>query len=489
MSFSAVSQTTEPRDTFFWLSQINKASTVINSQEGLLDKDLAKKIAGGLTNVIKHGNDPNGYSPDLVITYEPELIKEVGIDATMLHIGRSSQDMLAASNTMILRDYVIDISEALSRTMQILEDLARKNVDTVVPNYTNGVAAQPNTYAHYLYGYLASFERDQQRLRECYERLNYSPMGTTVLNGTSWPLDNARMAHYLAFRNPVSNAYDAAQMKPIDELVEISGIVTSIALHIGTFIQDVMTQYAQPRPWIILQEGGENTYVSSAMPQKRNPGILINTRRDASSVIGEALANIIRAHNLAPGFIDPKGESYWPTLQKTLNLLQSFDKCLLALRINPDRAFEELNLDWTASQEVADYLVREHKLPFRVGHHFASQMVGYARAHDIKPLDFPYAEAQRIYAEVIKKEYPAGNPTLPLTDEQLKSLLNPREIVKNRRTYGGPQPMEMERQLREMQILIKGQEMWATAKKKQINEALDQLDKDFIEVLNGPGSK
>lgn len=63
--------------------------------------------------------------------------------------------------------------------------------DTVVPNYTNGVAAQPNSYAHYLFGYLASFERDQHKLKECYERINYSPMGTTVLNGTSWPAESS----------------------------------------------------------------------------------------------------------------------------------------------------------------------------------------------------------------------------------------------------------------------------------------------------------
>ncbi len=194
-----------------------------------------------------------------MIAYEPELIKKVGMDATMLHIGRSSQDMHAAYNTMILRDYILSISDALTKTMQLLQNIAEKNIDTVVPNYTNGVAAQPNSYAHYLFGYLASFERDQQKLKECYERINYSPMGTTVLNGTSWPLNRQRMSDYLGFKAPVLNAYDAAQTKPIDELVEISNVVTGIALHVGTFIQDVMTQYAQPRPWIILQEGGDNT--------------------------------------------------------------------------------------------------------------------------------------------------------------------------------------------------------------------------------------
>jgi argininosuccinate lyase len=106
-------------------------------------------------------------------------------------------------------------------------------------------------------------------------------MGTTVLNGTSWPLNRTRMADYLGFAAMVDNAYDASQIASMDHPVEVGAIVTSIALHVGNFIEDMMTQYAQARPWILLQEGGDTTYVSSAMPQKRNPGILNNTRRDA----------------------------------------------------------------------------------------------------------------------------------------------------------------------------------------------------------------
>ncbi len=471
------------RDQFFWLSEINKASTVINSQENLLDKDLAKRIAKGLTEVISEGNQPGGKRPNKVIAYEPYLIKKVGMDATMLHIGRSSQDMHASVNTMILRDYMLKISAELSKTMQIIDGIANQNVNTIVPNYTNGVAAQPNSYAHYLFGYLASFERDQQKLMDCYERINYSPMGTTVLNGTSWPLNRQRMSDYLGFKAPVLNAYDAAQTKPIDELVEISGVLTGIGLHIDTFIQDLMTQYAQPRPWIILQEGGDNTYVSSAMPQKRNPGLLINTRREASTLVGDAHTMIIRAHNIAPGFSDPKAAAYWKTLDAAVKTLQMFDKCLLALRINPKRALEELNLDWTASQEVADVLMREYKLPFRVGHHFASRMVGFARANDIKPLDFPYAEAKRIYAEVIKEEYPSGNPELPMSEARLKDTLDPVKIIQNRATSGGPQPEELKRQLVIMQNNIKKQEEWTAEQRNAIDKALKTLDDDFSQLL------
>lgn len=85
-------------------------------------------------------------------------------------------------------------------------------------------------------------------------------MGTTVLNGTSWPLNRQRMSDYLGFKAPVENAYDAGQFKSNDETVELASVLTSIALHVATFIEDLSVQYAQPRPWILLQEGGENTY-------------------------------------------------------------------------------------------------------------------------------------------------------------------------------------------------------------------------------------
>ncbi len=148
---------------------------------------------------------------------------------------------------------------------------------------------------------------------------------------------------------------------------------------------------------------------------------------------------------------------------------ESFDKCLTALRINPKRALEELNLDWTASQEVADVLMREYKLPkFRWGIiTLQSQVVGYARTHDIKPLDFPYAEAKRIYSEVIKSEYPTGNPNLPMSEEQFKATLNPIEIIKNRKTAGGPQPAEMRKQLDIMEVSIKNQEKWTQEQKQK----------------------
>ena len=105
-------------------------------------------------------------------------------------------------------------------------------------------------------------------------------MGSTVLNGTGWPLNRRLMAEKLGFDGIIENAFDATQGATVDLPLEFTQVMQSIALHSACFIQDVMVQYAQPRPWMILGEGDDTTYVSSAMPQKRNPGLMNNTRRD-----------------------------------------------------------------------------------------------------------------------------------------------------------------------------------------------------------------
>ena len=248
----ASAQQAPNRDEFFWLGEINKATAVINTDEGLLDRALAPRAAAGIARVLKDGSQPGAKRPSTVITFEPLLIEAAGPEITLLHAGRSSQDMHATYRAAILRDDMLNLADQLNKTATTLVTMADKHAGTIVPNYTNGVAAQPNSFGHYLLGHAAGLDRDAQRIREAYVRIDRSPMGTTVLNGTSWPLNRSRMASYLGFATTVENAYDAAQLSSNDEPVEAGAIVTSIALHAGSFIEDLMVQYSQSRPWILL---------------------------------------------------------------------------------------------------------------------------------------------------------------------------------------------------------------------------------------------
>lgn len=467
------------RDEFFWLGEMNKASTVINAEQGLLDRALAPKLARGIAKVIETGNQPGARRPSTVITFEPLMIKEAGVEVTLIHAGRSSQDMHATYRAAIMRDRLLTLADQLNRTTRTMVELAAAHRDTIVPNYTNGVAAQPNSYGHYLLGLAAGLDRDAQRIRETYARVDRSPMGTTVLNGTSWPLDRQRMADYLGFAALVDNAYDASQIAAADLPVEVGGIVTGIALHVGGFIEDVMTQYAQSRPWIILREGGGNTYVSSAMPQKRNPGLLNGTREAASTALSLAMGPVFRAHNIPPGMPDAKdARTNSAMADSATKALQGLDRILKALAIDPERALEELNSDWTASQELADVLMRKYKLPFRAGHHFASEVVDYAKLHNIKPTEFPYAQAQAIYRKAAP-ELGLAATDLPMSEAEFRATLDPVAIIKNRATSGGPQPAEMERMLAEAKQRLDRQDAWIRDRRAGIAAGLAKLDADF----------
>ena len=149
------SKPVQQRDPFYWLGEINKATLVINTDQSLLDKRMAPRLAAGLAKVLEAGAQPGAGRPSTVISFEPLLIKEAGEDVTLLHAGRSSQDMHATYRSAILRDKLLELADQLNQTSATLVALAGRHAATIVPNYTNGVAAQPNSYGHYLLGQAA----------------------------------------------------------------------------------------------------------------------------------------------------------------------------------------------------------------------------------------------------------------------------------------------------------------------------------------------
>ena len=472
-----------PRDQFFWISQINKATFLLNSREGLLPAERAPEWARAQRRVIEKGNTPGNLRPRMYVRYEPLLVKEAGIDVTVYHAGRSSQDMHAVFERTMLRDEFLKVAEAMGEVRSALLSLAEANRETIAPCYTNGVAAQPSSLGHTWLGHLEGFSRDFENLREFYARLNRSPMGTCVLNGTCFPVNRRDMAAYLGFDGLVDNAYDAGQISTTDIMVEAALKLISPMLHVTQFIQDVMVQYAQPRPWILVSA----VYASSAMPQKRNPGSLIDVRRDANAVIGETQSVIFRAHDLTPGMYDAKDEHMNCAIYAdAAAVLRAFAGVLRLLRVDAARAEEELNLDWTASQNVADVLMQRFGVPFRAGHHFASNLVTVARREGYTPKTLPFAVAREVYARMAAEPGMEDIPAeLPLDETGFRSALDPRSIVNARQSEGGPQPAELERLFREMTARVEADGAWTAAAKAKLARAEERLDRDFDALCDG----
>lgn len=482
----ATSALAKQQDVFYWFGRINMASTVVHAEQGIIPAALAGRIARGVSHSIDQATQAGGKRPTDVLQVEKIITDQVGPEGTLIHTGRSRQDIHSTLNAAQLRLEVLDFADALDATRKRLIDLADKHVDTYVPAYTNGVQAMPISYAHYLLAFADSFQRDATRIREAYARLNLSPMGTAVLANSSWSVNRERLAALLGFDGLIVNSLDAGQISTYDVPLEATAIASSTAIRVGAFLQDVHVQYHQTRPWLLL--GASNTYTSSAMPQKANPGVIQNTRAKATDVVASAQAVTLRAHNVTPGMIDYKNTASAAgakTFVLGVEMLQQLDGVLGALQIDPARALEELESDWITSMELAETLQRLHGVPFRVGHHFASEVVVYARSQNLRPKDFPYAQAQRIYAEAGKK-YQQTQSVLPLDEAAFRATLSPANMVRTRMGTGGPQPAEVRRMLAAARAALVQDQAWVQQRRTRLIEAEAQLNRSFQELARKP---
>lgn len=470
-------------DQFTWVNRINKASIVMLTEEGIVTPAQGRQIAKGVRHVLTQAGQPDGKRPSDVLQIEKIMIDEIGPEASLIHSGRSRQDMYATYRLATLRTHLLDYAQALDGTRQRLIKLAEANQQTLVPAYTNGVQAMPISYAHYLLAYLAAFERDAQRIADLYPRLNLSPMGTAVLANSAWPLNRQRLADLLGFDGVRENSLDAGQVSTYDIPIEAVDIAANSAVRVGAMISDIHTQYHQIRPWLLLEESA--TYTSSAMPQKRNPGLLMRTREAASDTIGLAHGVTLRAHNVSTGMTDYKfAFEDLDVYGSALRMLHNLDKVLDVLVVNPQRALEELENEWTTSMELADTLEREHHVPFRIGHSFASLIVGEARKEGYVPKTFPYERAQALFTQAAEK-YHWKDTQLPLDEARFRATLSPEAMVRSRVGIGGPQPKEVERMLGEAREALQRDRDWLGERRQHLSDAEKNLDKAFDKLIDG----
>ncbi|HEX9391138.1 MAG TPA: argininosuccinate lyase [Usitatibacteraceae bacterium] len=468
-------------DNFYWLGEINKTSTVMVTEQGIVPKALAATIARGVAHVIEDGKKPGAPRPGDYLQYEPLIIAYAGPDATRMHSGRSRQDILATTRRAMLRERVLDLADAMDAARGKLLDLAGKNLNTIVPAYTNGVQAQPTTYAHYLGAFAAAFERDAERLRQAYARLNLCPLGAAALGTSSFAVNRPRLAELLGFDGVVQNSYDAAQLSTIDIGAELVSLAGNSALTIGAFVQDIHTQYHQTSPWLLLQEG-ELTGTSSIMPQKRNPYGLNTLRLQASAVVGAATTYMIEAHNVPPGMPDYKREQSQKTVEDAVLMFRQLGQLLDSLVVNAPRALAEVNADYSTTTELADVLQREADVPFRIGHHFASELVNFCRGNGLKPAEIRFRDVVRIYAEA-GALYGQAGAKFPLTEKRFRESLSPEGMIAASKGLGGPQLSEVQRMLAEANRQLAGDGGWTRAARKRQTDSQANLDKAFSELM------
>ncbi|MDP4024839.1 lyase family protein [Methylobacterium sp. NEAU 140] len=474
------------RDTFARIDAIDRASLVMTVETGIVPRALGARIARALDRVAADADKPGAARPDDYLKIEPLITAVAGPDATRMHAGRSRQDIIPTVLKLEQRDRLLDLAGALDAARASLLAVAVREADTIVPAYTNGVQAQPTTLGHYLLGYAAALARDADRLHEAWARVNLSPLGAAALGTSSFPVDRKRLAALLGFDAPVENSYDAGQLAPMDLGLELTGVAANLATTAGSFAQDLYAQYHQTRPWILLREGAL-TGPSSIMPQKRNPVALYSLRMTASDVVGGAQAFTIMAHNVDSGMPDYKRNQAQPparTLAEAVTLCRRWTSVLDGLVVDRARAADEVAADYSTTTELADRLQREADVPFRLGHHFASELVSYGRSHDLRPADLPFAAVKRIYAEAA-----AGSglsPELPLDEASFRAALSARGMVDAAKGLGGPQPPEVRRMLAAAQARLDADRAWLDARRKGLAGAQAGLRAAFASLLTEP---
>ena len=464
----------DARDDFHHLGQINKASIVMLAETGLVPEPLGATIAAGIAQVIAEQGEPGSRRSSDYLVFEERLVEVAGRDASRLHTGRSRQDIGSTSRRLALRAALLATYESLLAPRDALLALAGQHTGTVIPGYTHGVQAQPTSFAHYLLAFAAALERDAQRLEETYARVNRSPLGAAALGTSGFPIDRERLAVLLGFEDAVENSYDANHVSSVDSKTELASALAISAVAVGQFSEDVHIQYHDPAPWLLLDRS--LTGISSIMPQKRNPIILERLRQIASTVLGDAQTVFLTAHNTSTGMIDYRGaDQILETAEKARRMYEHYATVVGGLVVDPARSLAEVDADYATMTEVADTLLRHADIPFRVGHHYASELTEYGRSHGKRPKELTAEELLLVYEETY------GEP-LPVSVDRIREALDPEEMVAGRRGLGGPQPDETRRMLREGRSRLNASRGWLEEARGALADAETALETAF-EVL------
>jgi len=471
----------ESRDGFYWLNEQNKASLIMLAEEHIITKELGGKIARSLTQVIAEGAKPGAARSRDYLEVESDLIKIGGPDVSRLHSGRSRQDLGQTSTRLILREAFLGTYGQFLDARDALLALAEKHPLAILPFYTHGVQAQPTVLGHYLGGYVQAMARSSDRYKQAWARLNLSPLGGAAGGTSSFPVNRKRLAQLLGFDDIIVNSFDAGQIANQDTGVELSTVAASGALTVSMLAADLTIQYADPHPWFQLKEG-EQTGISSIMPQKRNPIGLERLHLTTSTVTGEAVTFLIQANNVMSGMGDYKGDQPLQVVRLLGRMYADFSNMLKALVFHPERALEEVNNDYSMTTELADILQRESEVPFRVGHHFASDIVTHGRSHKLKPAEIPYDVAQKLFAEAWKA-FGKNDERLPLTEPQFRRALSGENMVESAKPIGGPQRAEVIRMLNAERARLQADREWLTATTRRLEDAAKQRDAGVAALL------
>ncbi len=463
---------------FKHLMWINQAHAVMLMKQDILPKKTIYTLLTALKEMERDGIEQLNFDPNLEDTYlnmEHVLIQKVGQEVGgRLHTARSRNDLYSTMTRLAVREQFLKISKALLDLRETILNLADSNSKTVMPGYTHLQPAQPTTLGHHLVSVAIALERDSSRLFEAYPRLNINPLGACAFAGTGFPIDRDMTSSLLGFDGQVDSTLDAVASR--DYISEILASLTIMGITISRLSQDIYLWCSDE--WSIAQVGGDVSTTSSIMPQKRNPFALEHIKAKVGHLTGALISTLTIQKGL--NFMHCRDVSFesvapiWDAFDQSEAMIQLMRRSLIGIQIDKKLMLKKASEDFGTATELADLLVREKDIPFRVAHNIVANVV-------VRTLE-QSMNSNEISRDIIEKAaIEVTGTSINLTDKQIKQALDPVLNLASKKASGSPIESETKRLIKKARLNLKVQQetitTWQNRSEKALNELHTLVDK------------
>lgn len=349
------------------------------AKQGILSEDerdvILKGIEGILEDVESGKLDISDEYEDIHSFVEATLIERIGDPGKKLHTGRSRNDQVALDMKLYTRDEICGIDALVRGLLEVLQRLMEEHVQTVMPGFTHMQKAQPITLAHHLGAYFEMFKRDRGRLSDIYGRMNYCPLGSGALAGTTYPLDREYTAELLGFAGATLNSMDSVADR--DYLIELLSALSTIMMHLSRFSEEIIIWNTNEYRFVEIDDAYSTG--SSIMPQKKNPDIAELVRGKTGRVYGALVSLLTTMKGLPLAYnkdMQEDKELTFDAFDTVKGCLALFTGMLDTMKFNKPQMAASARNGFTNATDAADYLVN-HGVPFRDAHGVIGRLVLY----------------------------------------------------------------------------------------------------------------
>ena len=383
-------------------------------------KDIKAEVTAGTLEITDEYEDIHSF-------VEANLIDRLGDTGKKLHTGRSRNDQVALDMRMYTRKQVAAVDAELEDMLQTILKIMRDNTQTIMPGFTHLQKAQPITLAHHMGAYFEMFKRDRQRLFDIYERMNYCPLGSGALAGTTYPLDRNMTAGLLGFYGPTLNSMDGVSDR--DYLIEFLSALSMIMMHLSRFSEEVIIWNSNEYQFVEIDDAYSTG--SSIMPQKKNPDIAELVRGKTGRVYGALTSLLTTMKGIPLAYnkdMQEDKELSFDAMDTAKGCIALFNGMLKTMKFKKENMRKSANNGFTNATDAADYLVK-NGVPFRDAHGIVGQIVLYCIDKNIAIDDMSLEELQAIS---------------PVFKEDVYEAISMETCVNTRLTIGAPSQTAME---------------------------------------------